>query len=272
MTLLYPSDPLDIRKPDDAFAEEFEAMRSAGANLALFQAEGLAAGEFRPRPALVPQEQVLYRGWMLTPAEYQTLHGAIVGRGSCPLTNVRDYRSAHYLPEWYSTLVEMTPKTVVLAKDADLESALAGLGWSAYFVKDYVKSLTTRRGSIAKSPSEVREIISEIEKYRGQVEGGVCVREYERLRPETEERYFSFRDRVFGRTDSKIPPQIAIIAQRMNLPFISIDVAEREDGALRLIEIGDGQVSDRKKWDLRRFANMVCAEAANKPLEQTREG
>jgi hypothetical protein len=52
----------------------------------------------------------------------------------------------------------------------------------------------------------------------------------------------------------------------MNLPFISIDVAEREDGVLRLLEIGDGQVSDRKKWGLQRFAAMVCAElAANSP-------
>jgi hypothetical protein len=58
----------------------------------------------------------------------------------------------------------------------------------------------------------------------------------------------------------------------MNLPFISIDVAEREDGGMRLIEIGDGQVSDRKKWDLQRFADMVCAGMADKSLERTCRG
>lgn len=263
MTLLYPSDPLDARRPDDAFASEFEAVRSTGIVAALFQAEGVASGDFRPRPALVPGTHVAYRGWMLTPGEYEALHAAIEDRGGRPLTSGRDYRRAHYLPEWYRALADVTPKTVVLPKDADFVSALSGHPWSAYFVKDYVKSLSTKRGSVAQTPSEIREIINEIERYRGQVEGGVCVREYEHLRPETEERFFAFRGRVFGRTDSAIPTEVSMIAQRMSLPFISIDVAEREDGVLRLIEIGDGQVSDRKKWDLMRFAKLVCAEMAN---------
>ena len=237
----------------------------------LFQSEGVASGDFRPRPSLTPGHQVVYRGWMLTPGEYQALHAAIEGRGGRPLTSARDYQSAHYLPEWYPTFADITPKTVVLSKDVDFVSALSGLPWSAYFVKDYVKSLTTKRGSVAQTPSEVRDIINEIEKYRGQVEGGVCVREYERLRPETEERFFAFRGKVFGRTELEIPTQVASIAQKMNLPFISIDVAEREDGVLRLIEIGDGQVSDKKKWGLQHFAEVICTELANNSLERTRD-
>jgi len=260
MTLLYPSDPLDSRRPDDAFAAEFEAVRSIGIDVALFQAEGVASGDFRPRPAFAPGNQVAYRGWMLTPGEYEALHAAIKGRGGHPLTSGREYQRAHYLPEWYPTLADITPRTVVLPKDADFAAALSRHPWPAYFVKDYVKSLTTRRGSVARTPTEIREIIDEIEKYRGQVEGGVCVREYEHLRPETEERFFAVRRKVFGRTASAIPTQVSMIAQRMDLPFISIDVAEREDGVLRLIEIGDGQVSDRKKWDLARFAELVCAQ------------
>ncbi|MFE9581014.1 ATP-grasp domain-containing protein [Nocardia sp. NPDC006044] len=31
----------------------------------------------------------------------------------------------------------------------------------------------------------------------------------------------------------------------MHLPFVTADFAQREDGIWRLIEIGDGQVSDR---------------------------
>jgi hypothetical protein len=87
LTLLYPSDPLDTRRPDDAFAEEIEAVSSMGIVPALFQSEGVATGDFRPRPPLAPGDRVVYRGWMLTPMEYETLHAAIERRGGRPITD-----------------------------------------------------------------------------------------------------------------------------------------------------------------------------------------
>jgi hypothetical protein len=36
-------------------------------------------------------------------------------------------------------------------------------------------------------------------------------------------------------------------------------VAERRDGAVRIIEIGDGQVSDRKHWAIKRFVDLFAA-------------
>jgi hypothetical protein len=36
-------------------------------------------------------------------------------------------------------------------------------------------------------------------------------------------------------------------------------VAERRDGILRIIEIGDGQVSDRKHWSVERFIQMLAS-------------
>jgi hypothetical protein len=40
-------------------------------------------------------------------------------------------------------------------------------------------------------------------------------------------------------------------------PFFSIDLITSESGELRLVEIGDGQVSDRKQWPAERFAAMM---------------
>jgi hypothetical protein len=37
-----------------------------------------------------------------------------------------------------------------------------------------------------------------------------------------------------------------------------VDVAERSDGTLRIIELGDGQVSDRKHWPTARFVQMLA--------------
>ncbi|AMP01555.1 hypothetical protein CAter282_3771 [Collimonas arenae] len=47
------------------------------------------------------------------------------------------------------------------------------------------------------------------------------------------------------------------IAQRIKSPFFSIDTVSSDAGQLRLIELGDGQVSDRKKWTAKQFASML---------------
>ena len=41
------------------------------------------------------------------------------------------------------------------------------------------------------------------------------------------------------------PAGLAGVMSALGLPFVTADLARRDDGAWRLIEIGDGQVSDR---------------------------
>ena len=255
MRLLYPCDPFDKKMPDEAYLEEYAAAQTAGFSCSLYSAEDLELGEFKPRPLLTEGEEVIYRGWMLTPDKYAHLQSAIERKGGLAFTNVDQYRRCHYLPEWYSLCEDVTPKTIILARDADFAAELANQEWSAYFVKDYVKSLTTSRGSIAKTVEEVTEIVSLIEKYRGQIEGGVCVRQFEELRADTEERYFVFKKRAFGR-GGRVPEIVEQIAARIDSPFFSVDIVLTSDGTPRLIELGDGQVSDKKKWTADRFVEI----------------
>jgi hypothetical protein len=256
MRLLYPNNPFENKKPDEAYEEEFNAAQLAGLSCSLYSAEDFELGEFRPRPILTEGEEVLYRGWMLTPDSYAQLQSAIENKGGKMLTSLKQYRHCHYLPEWYAACEDVTPKTIFLAKDADFASALANQGWSAYFVKDYVKSLTTQRGSVAKTVEEIAEIVALLEKFRGQVEGGVCVRQFEELRPESEERYFVFKQKAFAR-DGAVPEIVERIASRIDSPFFSVDIVLAADCVPRLIELGDGQVSDKKKWDADRFVGML---------------
>ena len=138
----------------------------------------------------------------------------------------------------------------------DFAAALADTGWTACFVKDYVKSLTTQRGSVARNADEVIEILTLIERYRGALEGGVCLREFEPLKPETEERYFVLDGRAFDR-NGEVPALVHEVARRVPCPFFSVDLVASETGALRLVELGDGQVSDRKQWPADRFVAML---------------
>jgi hypothetical protein len=52
---------------------------------------------------------------------------------------------------------------------------------------------------------------------------------------------------------------VAVAAQRIASPFFSVDIAERRDGVLRIIELGDGQASDRKHWPVTRFVQMLAS-------------
>lgn len=259
--LLFPCDPFNKRVADEAYGEEYDAARAAGFACSLFSFEDFEAGQFKTQPGLCAGVKVLYRGWMLAPEGYARLHHAIAQRDCAMLTSPAQYRHCHYLPEWYALCEEFTPETVIVARDADFAAAVEGRNWPAYFVKDYVKSLTTQRGSVAATPHEIAEVVGLIERYRGAVEGGVCIRKFEQLQADSEERYFVLRGQAFGR-DGSVPALVHALASRIDSPFFSVDVVASSEGTLRLIELGDGQVSDRKQWPVERFMAMLSSKPA----------
>lgn len=257
MQLLFPAQPFQPSVPDEAYAQEFEALRAQGVACSLFSLEDFEAGAFKPRPALVPEVPVMYRGWMLTPEKYAQLHEAIAKKGATPLTSPAQYTACHHLPLWYALCTDLTPETIVVPQDADFAAILANTMWPAYFVKDYVKSLGTQHGSIAQTPEEITTIVEQMEHYRGSIEGGICIRQWESLHPDSEERYFVLHGQAYAR-DGHVPAIVHDVAARIACPFFSVDIATATNGTLRLIELGDGQVSDRKLWPITAFISMLC--------------
>ena len=259
MRILYPSDPSNPKLPDDPFATEYEVARSAGIPLSLFPFDELDSGRFRAGPSLITGEQVLYRGWMLPADRYPNLSNAIRAYGCLPFTTPEQYTLCHHLPQWYPLLKELTPETRIFVQGEDYVSALKETEWPAYFVKDSVKSLTTKRGSRADTPADIGPILAQIEHYRGAIEGNVCVRRWEDFVPGTERRLFVIRGKPFGADAEPIPSAVSIAAERIASRFFSVDVAVRRDGIERIVEIGDGQVSDRKHWTVQRFVDMLAS-------------
>src|SRR5262249_24547767 len=111
MRLLYPTSPLQLREPDELYAEEHAAALGAGFDVSLFSFEEFTAGSFRARPAISSDDTVLYRGWMVTPAQYRQLYLEISRFGAGMLTSPEQYELCHHLPRWYPTLAEFTPET-----------------------------------------------------------------------------------------------------------------------------------------------------------------
>jgi hypothetical protein len=259
--LLYTSDPLSRRAPDAGWADEHAAAEAAGLACALLSSEDFDAGRVVVRPALPEGGRVLYRGWMLRVPAYAALEDGVRAAGAAMVTSAADYARCHHLPGWLDPCREFTAETVVVADPAELPGVLAELSWPAYFVKDFVKSLTTTRGSVARSAAEVLEVAELLAKYRGSLEGGVCLRVVEEYVAGSEERYFAVGRRAFGRDGAAPPAMVREVAERLDAPFASIDVAMRSDGTLRLVEVGDGQVSEKKRWDLPDFVRVLTVAA-----------
>jgi hypothetical protein len=236
---LFPSDPLDPKEFDEIFREQAEAMRALGFGTSLFSLEELQIGNFKLRGPIPQGTTVVYRGWMMDAADYQKLVDFIAERGATTLTLISEF----------------TAETRVFPIDCDLSAELSTLGWDKYFLKDYVKSLKTSVGSVVSKPDEVANVLSEMKRIRGTIEGGICVRRFESFRKGTETRYFVI-DGIPNATSDFIPDTVAECARRISSPFFSVDVAIREDGVERVVEIGDGQVSDLVGWTASDFSRL----------------
>ena len=256
MRILYPFNPVKPSEADEPYQEEFLAVKEKGGECSLFDFDMLEFDEFKPKPAISEGENVLYRGWMMTPDKYGKFIDHIRRRGGKPIVDLETYVSCHHISGWYELCCEFTPETKLFQNDENLVGNAKLLNWPRYFVKDYVKSNSTERGSIADSAEEIADIVGLIEKYRGSVEGGVALRAVENYVNNTEMRFFVLHGKVFSPGVS--PPEwVEEIAKRINSPFFSVDVFQRSDGIYRLVELGDGQVSDKKSWSVEDFSRML---------------
>lgn len=250
---LFSSHPLDPDMPDEPFAEQLDVMSQFGFSVSLVSDEVIR--EAKPIRSVPVDATIVYRGWMLNADEYAKLLSAIDNAGGTPFTTLDEYLAAHHLPNWYPLIVEFTPETRIFQLDAELKSELAKLDWGSFFVKDYVKSLKTSVGSIILDPAQVDRLLEEMKHFRGEIEGGVCVRRVEPFLADTERRYFVINRQPFAPDPSEVIPELVFrCAERIGSKFFSVDVVQRCDGELWIVEVGDGQVSDLVGWSAEAFA------------------
>ena len=265
MLLLVPADPLRPRRPDEHFAAEAAAAKDAGLDVALIDHDALAdPGAAGRAVARVPSAggPAVYRGWMLRADQYAALAAALEARDVTLRTSAAQYRRAHELPGWHAALSPVTPQAEWTTGDAerDFQLACERLGQGPAVLRDYVKSMKhhwheaayipdvtdhTRAWKIASRFRELRE---------DEFTGGFVLRRFEDFASaEARTWWVDGTPRLTTAhpdTPNDVPPGIdlspftALIAS-LALPFVTADLARRTDGTWRLIELGDGQVSDR---------------------------
>lgn len=245
---IFPSIPFDSNIIDASYEAECNFCASAGFSFSFVDTDSLQDGKLSlSKKHHIPDNSIIiYRGWMLNEKQYSTLSKA-EDKGFKLLTSKENYFKSHYINGWYDSVKDFTMPTIFCTIDTLIDT-MQSHNLNTVFVKDYVKSLTTSEGSIAKSPEEALKIAKLIESYRGFIDGGIALRKVVNLNEKLENRYFVINGNVLS-NDENIPEIALLVAKIHNAPFYTIDIGKTVDNEDILIEIGDGQVSDLKQWD-----------------------
>lgn len=264
MLLLVPADPLRPHRPDPHFAPEAAAARTAGVPVAVVDHDALARGDAdaalprRPDPG-----EAVYRGWMLTADRYAGFAATLAARGVTLRTSAGQYRRAHELPGWYPVLAPVTPATTWTEGDdrAAFDRARAELGGGPAVLRDYCKSMKHHWDEAVFVPdlADGEAAWAVARRFRELREddfvGGFVLRRFERFTSaEVRTWWLDGRCVLVGPhpdTPDRPPtadPDLTTVAPlvaALALPFVTVDLVLREDGVWRVVELGDGQVSDR---------------------------
>jgi hypothetical protein len=261
--LLVPGDPLRAATVDEYFAPEAEAARRAGHEVAVVDHDALVSGDDAGAVRRVKADgAAVYRGWMMASAQYVRLFDALRSVGVVLRTAPASYATAHEFPGWYAAFSELTPSSVCCEPgDSEaLERALATLPPGAAVLKDWVKSMKHYWDEAAFIPDTrdvdaARTVAERFVELRGEdLVGGLVLREFEPFVGAEARTWWVDGSCVLvtAHPDSPGSPPSAVSTDVLSLPvaelrspFITVDLARREDDEWRVVEVGDGQVSDR---------------------------
>jgi hypothetical protein len=278
--ILVPADVLRPRRPDEHFAAEAAAAREAGWQVALVDHDALAAGG--PADAAVARvpaaEGAVYRGWMLGSAPYAAMAEALVRRDVTLRTSPAQYRRAHELPGWSADLAGFTPGTAWTSGDdrVAFDKARAEVGDGPAVLRDWTKSMKHYWDEAVYVPdlgdaATAWRVASRLRELRGdEFTGGFVLRRFEEFTgAEVRTWWVDGVCRLAGAhpdTPEQLPPAeldltaLTPVIAGLGLPFVTVDLALRADGVWRVIELGDGQVSDRPaSMDAGTFVEKVLA-------------
>ncbi|MFC4127153.1 ATP-grasp domain-containing protein [Nocardia rhizosphaerae] len=272
-TLLFCSDPLNPRRVDDHFAAQADAVLAAGGTVALLDHDALSGGDPAAAVRRVPKSggPMWYRGWMIPVDRYRALARALAERGCALAVSPENYAKAHELPGWYEIFAELTPPSRWAATTPGKvpgEPVLAGLagalGAGPGIVKDYVKSRKHEWDTACYVPdlgdgSALRRIVERFVELQGRyLAGGIVLRRFEDFTEDGGGRAVEARVWWLDGEPALVGPHpddptvcpepdlsaVARAVSALGCRFVTTDVARRADGSWRVIEVGDGQVSD----------------------------
>jgi hypothetical protein len=278
--ILFCASPINSTEVDEDFMDEFLVAKELGFKTLLFNFEDIT-NEARASLAtkrIQPSEQmaqVIYRGWMLTPKQYDILFNQLSAKNYKLINTTREYQNCHYLPDSLRFIESRTPRTIYQQVENDqsisnLIEKTKMFGDSPVIIKDYVKSekhhwntacFVANAGDLLKLKSSLDKLLELRGKHLNE---GIVVREYAELYDLTthsksgmplkeEYRLFFCNHNLLGAYPyweegeyNAAQPDLTEwikLANCVESNFFSIDIARTKSGEWIVIELGDGQVA-----------------------------
>ncbi|MBR6090625.1 MAG: ATP-grasp domain-containing protein [Anaerolineaceae bacterium] len=261
-TLLFPSSFYDLRRVDEDMQQEYDAVLKTG----LFRVILFSYDDWFNHGVLklseVPQSEtdVVYRGWMMLPEQYQSFYTELLKKNICPVTDPEMYSHLHIFPNVYRELSGDTARILTFPLHAEIDIEKVKQVFPRFMVKDYVKSVKGTEFPVYftqnTTQAEFDHWMEVFYDYRGTLlTGGICIKEYLDLKKydgkTNEFRVYYIANRIASVCRNSLQdfytpePPAALIGKYRDLGsvFYTIDYAELEDGSWKIIETGDGSVS-----------------------------
>lgn len=275
---LIPWDPLKTRRADEHFAPEADAATGLGFGVHLTDHDAIVGGDIDTalRGISGTGAELVYRGWMIPPTRYRVLGEALHERGVELRTSPDDFAAAHHLPNWYHSVADFTAESVwTSGPDLDQLRVIADrLGPGPAVLKDYSKSEKHywEEAMFIPELGDHDQLLAVAQRFlelrADSFDTGLVLRRFESWEPTEWRTWWVDGDCVavtaHPDTPGVLPDDLDVgglrrSIQSLGLPFISVDLAVLSStGGLRIVEIGDGQVSDRpSSHDPVRFVDAI---------------
>lgn len=279
MRIIFCDNGFSPNEVDYLFYEEYDAAKEAELATSLINFEALKKGNSTSALRYVETNESLeigtYRGWMLSPLEYEMLYHGLLEKNIQLVNDPAEYKFCHYLPENYHTIKEFTPKTTFKPLIKPLEKVqfkeqIEVFGNAPIIVKDYVKSQKHywEEACFIPDANDMTKVESVIRKFLElqdtDLNEGLVFREFVELEaltthsqsgmPLTKEfRVFVKNHKVmcifkywdegeYGETEP-IWKRFEQLFSRIKSNFFTMDIAKQKNGDWIIVELGDGQVS-----------------------------
>ena len=291
MRIIYCDSVFDNKIIEPDYKEEKNYAVKVGFDFSLISFEELTKGNITQALKNVKKsdhkELGIYRGWMLTPNQYQSLYDGLLKKNVKLINTPAAYKHCHYLPESYNKIESKTPKsnwTTDLSNSAVLKLTKE-FGENPIIIKDFVKSEkhNWEEACFIPNASDFNKVKSTIDKFielRGNsLNEGLVFRQFEELEfltehsksgmPLTQEfRIFFAKKNIvsifnywdegkYGETKPELNTFLEI-AQKIDSNFFSMDVVKKKNGEWIIMELGDGQVTGLPgDADIFKFYNIL---------------
>ena len=276
MIIIFCDSVFDNKIVEPDYEVEKNSAVKAGFDFSLISYEELTGGNTTKALNFVKKSEQkilgIYRGWMLTPPQYNALYNGLLEKNIKLINSPTEYKHCHYLPDSYDKIKFITPESYWTTDLSNISiiNLASKFGENPIIVKDFVKSEKHNWADACFIPnaSESDKLISVVNKFiklRGSsLNEGLVLRKFEELEfltehsksgmPLTREfrlfflnkklvKTFNYWDEGnYGKTKPEID-EFTKIAKNIDSNFFTMDIAKKKNGEWIIMELGDGQVA-----------------------------